>query len=601
MFAFARSRTTGRASSAPLGSGRLLQLPDLAFEVREILEALVDRGEPQVRNRIEPTQALEDRHADAIAGNLAARGAHLLLDVGDDGVDRRFVEAATRRAFDTGADLRAIERLGEPRALAHEHRDFLDPFVRGVAAATRETFTPAADRDRVLDESRIDDLVVVRAAVRTTHTPTVTGADVGRAASRVAPFDRLAGHDRAATVTGVDDRVDDHAGIAIGGDLPRDRPERVARLDDYGPHVREALGGGEGRPLERGTRTRHRHHEAHADQRSQNPPSSQDSGPRASSGRPRPGLTVGPGRVARPGRIDETRIQIEIEFQNGRHRDSFRAFVVGIPSSFGSNQRGETSTFAEHVFGVKGISNGCLPRTCDRVTVRFMATTPRPQAPRPKGRQTVAPTVRATLTDRQRQVLEYIDDEVGTRGYPPSVREIGEAVGLSSPSTVHAHLAALQDKGYLRRDPTKPRAIEVALEPITGAAVSRRPVRHVPLLGDVAAGTGVLAAENVEELLPLPADLTGDGELFMLRVRGDSMIDAGIFTDDYVVARAQSDADNGDIVIAGIPGEEATVKTFLRKRAKIVLRPANDDYEDLVFDPADVRIYGKVVTLLRRF
>jgi repressor LexA len=229
-----------------------------------------------------------------------------------------------------------------------------------------------------------------------------------------------------------------------------------------------------------------------------------------------------------------------------------------------------------------------------------MAPAPRPgtsQTPRPRGRQTIG----ASLTERQRQVLDYIDDEVHRRGYPPSVREIGEAIGLSSPSTVHAHLAALQDKGYLRRDPTKPRAIEVALEPTTGAAVERRPARLVPLLGDVAAGTGVLAAENIEELLPLPADLTGDGELFMVRVRGDSMIDAGIVSGDYVVARAQPDADNGDIVIAGIPGEEATVKTYLRKRGKIVLRPANDGYDDLVLDPADVHVYGKVVTLLRRF
>jgi repressor LexA len=205
-----------------------------------------------------------------------------------------------------------------------------------------------------------------------------------------------------------------------------------------------------------------------------------------------------------------------------------------------------------------------------------------------------------TLTERQRQVLEFIDAEVHRRGYPPSVREIGEAVGLSSPSTVHAHLAALQDKGYLRRDPSKPRAIEVALEPTTGAAVERRPVRHVPVLGDVAAGTGVLAAEHVEELLPVPADLAGEGDLFMLRVRGESMIDAGIYAGDYVVVRAQPDADNGDVVVAGIPGEEATVKTFLRKRGKIVLRPANETMDDLVFDPSDVQIYGKVVTLMRR-
>ncbi len=206
----------------------------------------------------------------------------------------------------------------------------------------------------------------------------------------------------------------------------------------------------------------------------------------------------------------------------------------------------------------------------------------------------------ARLTARQRQVLEFIDSQTREQGYPPSVREIGEAVGLSSPSTVHAHLAALQDKGYLRRDPSKPRAIEVALEPSTGTAIDRRPVRNVPLLGDVAAGTGVLAAENVEEVIPVPTDLCGEGDLFMLRVRGESMIDAGIFDGDYVVARSQPNADNGDIVIAGIPGEEATVKTFIRKRNKIILRPSNPTMEDLVYDPLDVQIYGKLVTLMRR-
>ncbi|HET9730179.1 MAG TPA: transcriptional repressor LexA [Acidimicrobiia bacterium] len=206
----------------------------------------------------------------------------------------------------------------------------------------------------------------------------------------------------------------------------------------------------------------------------------------------------------------------------------------------------------------------------------------------------------APLTERQRQVLEFIDTEVRERGYPPSVREIGEAVGLSSPSTVHAHLAALQDKGYLRRDPSKPRAIEVAFEPTTGAAVERRPVRHVPLIGHVAAGTGVLAAEHIEETMPVPADLSGEGDLFMLQVRGDSMIDVGIFDGDYVVVRSQPTADQGDIVVAGIPGEEATVKTFVRRRNKIVLRPANDDFDEMLFDPDEVQIYGKVVTLLRR-
>ena len=206
----------------------------------------------------------------------------------------------------------------------------------------------------------------------------------------------------------------------------------------------------------------------------------------------------------------------------------------------------------------------------------------------------------ARLTDRQRQVLEFIDSEVRRKGYPPSVREIGEAVGLSSPSTVHAHLGALQDKGYIHRDPTKPRALELTYEPTSGATVDRRPVRHVPLVGDVAAGTGVLAAENIEETLPVPEDLTGDGDLFMLRVRGDSMLEGGIFDGDYVVVRSQPTAENGEVVVAGIPGEEATVKTFVRRRNKIVLRPENSSMEEMVFDPSEITIYGRVVTVLRR-
>jgi len=204
------------------------------------------------------------------------------------------------------------------------------------------------------------------------------------------------------------------------------------------------------------------------------------------------------------------------------------------------------------------------------------------------------------LTPRQRQVLEFIDEEVRQRGYPPSVREIGEAVGLSSSSTVHAHLAALQDKGYIRRDPTKPRAIELHFEAASGAATERRPVRHVPLVGDVAAGTGVLAAENIEETVPMPEDFTGAGQLFMLRVRGESMIDAGILDGDYVVVRQQPTAEPGETVVAGIPGEEATVKTFRRRRGKIVLVPANERMSEMEFRPDEVEIYGKVVTVLRR-
>jgi repressor LexA len=208
--------------------------------------------------------------------------------------------------------------------------------------------------------------------------------------------------------------------------------------------------------------------------------------------------------------------------------------------------------------------------------------------------------MRQVLTARQREVLEIIEKHMRDRGYPPSVREIGEAVGLTSPSTVHAHLNALQRHGYLRRDPTKPRAIEVRWDPTSDAVVERRPVRHVPLVGDVAAGTDVLAQENVEEVLPLPADFTGEGDLFMLRVRGDSMIDAGILDGDYVVSRSQKTADEGDVVVAGIPGDEATVKRFTTQGEHVVLIPANERLEPMVFDPQEVRVFGKVVTVLRR-
>jgi repressor LexA len=204
------------------------------------------------------------------------------------------------------------------------------------------------------------------------------------------------------------------------------------------------------------------------------------------------------------------------------------------------------------------------------------------------------------LTERHRQILACIETAMRDRGYPPSVREIGEAVGLSSSSTVHAHLATLQRLGFLRRDPTKPRAIEVRYDPATGSSAERRPVRHVPLLGDVAAGTGVLSEERVEEVLPLPEDFTGDGNLFMLRVRGDSMIEAGILDGDFVVVRQESEVRAGDIVVAGIPGEEATVKTFKREGRKVVLVPANARLQPMVFDPGAVTIYGKVVTVLRR-
>ena len=204
------------------------------------------------------------------------------------------------------------------------------------------------------------------------------------------------------------------------------------------------------------------------------------------------------------------------------------------------------------------------------------------------------------LTDRQRSILEFIVAQQKARGFPPSVREIGDAVGLTSPSTVHSHLETLQRRGYLQRDPTKPRAIEVRWDAASGGTAERRPLDYVPLVGDVAAGTDVLANENIEELVPIPSDFTGDGVLFMLRVRGDSMVDKGILDGDFVVVRQQSEAKNNDIVVAGIPGDEATVKTFTKQGGRVVLVPANARLSPIDLDPADVTIFGKVVTVMRR-
>lgn len=205
------------------------------------------------------------------------------------------------------------------------------------------------------------------------------------------------------------------------------------------------------------------------------------------------------------------------------------------------------------------------------------------------------------LSDRQKAILEFISDQMRERGFPPSVREIGDAVGLHSPSTVHTHLATLQKHGFLRRDPDKPRAIEVRYDPRSGAVADKATICHVPLIGDVAAGTDVLAQSNVEELMPLPADLTGEGELFMLRVRGESMIEAGIFDGDFVVVRVQPTAQIGEIVVAGIPGDEGTVKTLASMTPyEIVLAPHNPTMEPMVFAPEDVTIFGRVVTVLRK-
>ena len=202
------------------------------------------------------------------------------------------------------------------------------------------------------------------------------------------------------------------------------------------------------------------------------------------------------------------------------------------------------------------------------------------------------------ITTRQQEILDLILATVSDRGYPPSVREIGEAVGLSSPSTVHSHLSALVKAGLLRRDPTKPRAIEVVDRGKATADVSRLASRDVPLVGRIAAGSPMLAEEDIEDVYPLPEALVGRDPVFMLEVKGDSMINAGILNGDYVVVRRQSEANNGDIIAALVDGEEATVKRFSKEGDKVQLIAENDAYEPLVFTK-DVDVLGKVVTVLR--
>jgi repressor LexA len=208
------------------------------------------------------------------------------------------------------------------------------------------------------------------------------------------------------------------------------------------------------------------------------------------------------------------------------------------------------------------------------------------------------------LTERQRETLQFIAEMVDQRGYPPSVREIGEALGLASSSTVHSHLQALQRKGYLRIDPTKPRAIELMFDAETELPIERRPSRSVPLLGRIAAGTPIMAEENVEEIYPMPLDLIGDGNLFMLEVHGDSMIDDGIMDGDFVVIRQQPTAHSGEVVAAMVPSEygdapEATVKRIRHRGSAIVLEPANERLEP-VEAPPGTEILGKVVAVFRK-
>ena len=201
------------------------------------------------------------------------------------------------------------------------------------------------------------------------------------------------------------------------------------------------------------------------------------------------------------------------------------------------------------------------------------------------------------LTPRQTKILLAIKEAMETNGYPPSMREIGEAAGLSSPSSVKYQLEALESKGWIRRDPSRGRALEV-LTPGDERFEDIKPERthNVPLVGRIAAGGPILAEQNVEELFPLPASLVGEGDLFMLKVVGDSMIDAAICDGDFVVIRSQKDANKGEIVAAMIDGE-ATVKTLSKKNGQIWLLPANDNYQPI--DGNQAEILGVVTAVLR--
>ncbi len=221
------------------------------------------------------------------------------------------------------------------------------------------------------------------------------------------------------------------------------------------------------------------------------------------------------------------------------------------------------------------------------------------------------PADESGLTPRQRKVLEVIRDSVERRGYPPTIREIGEAVGLTSTSSVSHQLAMLQKKGFLRRDPSRPRAVDVRMPGDAAAAVAAADQAqdeaaeraahptpaYVPVIGRIAAGGPILAEQAVEDVFPLPRELVGSGTLFMLKVVGDSMIDAAIADGDWVVVRQQPNADNGDIVAAMIDGE-ATVKTYKRRDGHVWLMPHNEAYAPIPGDAAV--ILGRVVTVLRK-
>ena len=208
------------------------------------------------------------------------------------------------------------------------------------------------------------------------------------------------------------------------------------------------------------------------------------------------------------------------------------------------------------------------------------------------------------ITKRQQQIYDFIRAYQKEKGYPPSVREMAAAVGLSSPSTVHAHLSALEDHGLIKRDATKPRALEVfnadgtSIKPGDGNSAPARGTVSLPLVGRVAVGMPILAEQNIEDTFTLPTEIATDTSSFILEVHGDSMINAGIFNGDYIIVREQKNAMNGEIIVAMIDGE-ATVKTFYKERGRVRLQPENDTMDPIYAD--NPVILGKVIALMRRF
>ena len=197
------------------------------------------------------------------------------------------------------------------------------------------------------------------------------------------------------------------------------------------------------------------------------------------------------------------------------------------------------------------------------------------------------------ITEKQKEILEFIKETILSKGYPPAVREICEAVHLKSTSSVHSHLETLERNGYIRRDPTKPRTIEILDDDF---ALTRREVVNVPLIGTVAAGMPILAEENIEDYIPIPAELLPNKEVFMLRVKGNSMVEAGILNDDKVIVAKQPVAENGDKEVA-LRGDSATVKAFYKESGHVRLQPENTSMDPIIVD--DVQILGKVIGLFR--